>query len=196
MKTANAWSYLQAIVLVEKLEPEPHISIHDGYTKALRRPHDVVWPSGSFVFHSYGLREINMARCQRWSHEVHTKVTRCDKMATRWSYECRDGHTKSTRCWPFARPSDIFLARQRFFNHSRSCSRCLRNAAEGHTMAQDGYTNSPMATRSVPKLNISTIVCPSGHTIGTVWRQHYRWNRGSCSPVWYTHNYLPCHPRE
>lgn len=154
---------------------------HDGIAGASRSQHDFLRPPGIFLCPSYCLREVKNARWHRWSHEVKTKTTRFDKMASRWHYEAQNGHTNSTRKWTFARSSGNFLACQRFCDHSRSCCRSPKNSAGGHTMGQDALTNGPMLLRSDPNLKISLFVCPSGVNFGIVWRLHNYNNKIQCT---------------
>jgi len=109
--------------------------LHDGIARASRSRVAFLRQSGSFLFPSYCLRQATHVRWHRWSHEVKTKMTRFDKMPSRWPYEGQHGHTNSTRKWTFARSHDNVLACQRFCHRSRSCCRSLRNSTGGHTMA-------------------------------------------------------------
>jgi hypothetical protein len=68
--------------------------VHDGIARASRSRVAFLRQSGSFLFPSYCLREVKNARWHRWSHEVKTKMTRFDKMPSRWPYEGQNGHTK------------------------------------------------------------------------------------------------------
>jgi hypothetical protein len=68
--------------------------VHDGIAKASRSRVAFLRQSGSFLFPSYCLREVKNDRWHRWSHEVKTKMTRFEKMPSRWPYEGQNGHTK------------------------------------------------------------------------------------------------------
>jgi hypothetical protein len=109
--------------------------LHDGIARASRSRVAFLRQSGSFLFPSYCLREAKNGRWHRWSHEVKTKMTRFDKMPSRWPYEGQNGHTNSTLKWTFARSFGNFLACQRFCHRSRSCCQSLWNSTGGHTMA-------------------------------------------------------------
>jgi hypothetical protein len=109
--------------------------LHDGIARASRSRVAFLRQLGSFLFPSYCLREAKNTRWHRWSHEVKTKMTRIDKIPSRWPYVGQNGHTNSTRKWTFARSFGNFLACQRFCHRSRSCCRSLRNSTGGHTMA-------------------------------------------------------------
>ena len=61
--------------------------LHAGIARASRSRVAFLRQSGSFLFPSYCLREAKYARWHRWSHEVKTKMTRFDKIPTRWPYE-------------------------------------------------------------------------------------------------------------
>jgi hypothetical protein len=82
-----------------------------------------------FLGSSCFLRIVFLRRLHRWSHEVKTKTTRFDKMASRRPYEAQNWHTNSTRKWTFAMSSGNFLACQTFCDRSRCCCRCLQNLA-------------------------------------------------------------------
>lgn len=70
--------------------------------------------SGIFLFPSYCLLEAKNARWYWWSHEIQTKTTRFDKMASRQPYDAQKWHTNSTWKWSFAMSSSNFLACQIF----------------------------------------------------------------------------------
>jgi hypothetical protein len=108
--------------------------LHDGIARASRSRVAFLRQSGSFLFPSCCLREAKNTRWHRWSHEVKTKMTRFDKMPSRWPYEGQNGHTNSTRKWTFARSFVNLLACKRFCHRSRSCCLSLRNSTGGHTM--------------------------------------------------------------
>jgi hypothetical protein len=63
--------------------------VHDGIARASRSRVAFLRQSGSFLFPSYCLREVKNARWHRWSHEVKTKMTRFDKMPSRWPYDVK-----------------------------------------------------------------------------------------------------------
>jgi hypothetical protein len=109
--------------------------LHDGIARASRSRVAFLRQSGSFLFPSYCLREAKNTRWHRWSHDVKTKMTRFNKIPSRWPYEGQNGHTDSTLKWTFARSFGNFLACQRFCHRSRSCCRSLRNSTSGDTMA-------------------------------------------------------------
>ena len=155
-------SYLNSAVFGDTVVPSGcHRTIirwlQDGNARVSRSRVAFRRHSGSFLFPSYCLREAISARWHRWSHEVITKMTRFDKMPSRWPYEGQHGLTNTTRIWTFARSSGNILARQRFCHRSRNCCRSLKNRPAvirlplmPSRMARYG----PMCLRSEPNLNV------------------------------------------
>ena len=109
--------------------------LHGGVARISHGHVPFLRQSGGFLLPSYYLRESKNAWWRRWSHEVKTKVTRSDKMASRCHYEGQNGHTYSSRKWTFVTSSGNFLTCQRFCHCSRSFCRSLRNSACGHVKA-------------------------------------------------------------
>jgi len=106
--------------------------LHDGIARASRSRVAFLRQSDSFLFPSYCLCEPKRPD----GTDDHTKITRFDKMLSRWPCEGQNGHTNSTRKWTFARSFGNFLACQRFYPRSRSCCRSLINSTGGDTMAK------------------------------------------------------------
>ena len=100
---------------------------HDYIARASRSRVAFLRQSCIFLFPSYCLLEAKNARWHRWSHEVKTKTTRFDKMASRRPYEEQNWHKNSIRKWTFLMSSGNVLACQTFCDHSRSCCRSMKN---------------------------------------------------------------------
>ena len=123
----------------------------------------------SIVLSSCGVK----GRCRRWPHEVKTMATRTNRMSTRWPHDGREGLTKSTRRCTFGKTFGNFLTCQRFYEHSRSCSRTPKKLGR---RSHDGLGCSPEWPDVFHDHSRCCKFPPScvhrGAKIGTVWRQH------------------------
>ena len=126
--------------------------LHDDIARALRSRVAFVRQSDSFLFLSYCLRESKNSRYQRWSYEVITMLSRFDKMPWRWPYEGKNGHTKTTRKWAFARTSINFL-------HTKDFAFAHEVAAEAWKIQPAVTSWIKMASRMARCFHVQTRIC-------------------------------------
>ena len=138
--------------------------LHDGIVMASPSHVALLRPSVIFLFPPYCLREAKMHNATDDHTKLRRRMTRLEKIPSRWPFEGQDGHTHSTRKSTITLSSGKSLACQRFLKPSRSSCRTEKL----NRWSYDGIRFPP----SDPNLNISIFVCPSGVNFGTVWRLH------------------------
>ena len=125
-------SYLNSAVFADTVVPSGcHRTIirwlHDDIARITRSCVTFRRHSGSFLFPSYCLREAISARCHRWSHEVITKMTRFDKMPSRWPYENEPSQGLQAICLhakDFATAHEVAAGAWKIDRRSYDCLRC------------------------------------------------------------------------